>query len=363
MVDSPSASVNTYQARYYSVLDELNASAYHELPAWIRNKHAVINVQNHDLECFKWAFLAARHKPTSPTNQCEVFSYREYENLYDWSMLSFPVSLDQIEKFEEKNNVSIHVFAVYHKDDVETMMKNFDDETANNQMNIDVTIDQGSPSPAKQKKCDISGLNSGFSEKIDEYQSSDVDSPEASSDTKLKQKAGTIFLRRSAEKVLETYDDNGKLLENRHANLLLTEYGGSHHYSAIKNFSALVNSQISKDGHKKFFCYRCINGFGSQKLLTEHVKSCSDVKAQRVRMPSEKDKMLKFSNIHKQLESRIRVYADFECILKEIEVETTDIGIDEDQSSTSVTYQEHEPCSYGFYVVSDIPEYNSRYKS
>ena len=35
--------------------------AYIELPEWIKNKKAVINPQNKDEECFKWAVIAALH--------------------------------------------------------------------------------------------------------------------------------------------------------------------------------------------------------------------------------------------------------------------------------------------------------------
>ena len=34
---------------------------YIELPEWLKNKKAVINPQNNDEECFKWAVIAALH--------------------------------------------------------------------------------------------------------------------------------------------------------------------------------------------------------------------------------------------------------------------------------------------------------------
>ena len=36
-------------------------SSYNELPEWIQNKKAVINPQNKDEECFKWAVMEALH--------------------------------------------------------------------------------------------------------------------------------------------------------------------------------------------------------------------------------------------------------------------------------------------------------------
>ena len=36
-------------------------SSYNELPEWMKSKKAVINSQNKDEECFKWAVIAALH--------------------------------------------------------------------------------------------------------------------------------------------------------------------------------------------------------------------------------------------------------------------------------------------------------------
>ena len=49
--------------------------------------------------------------------------------------------------------------------------------------------------------------------------------------------------------------------------------------------------------------------------------------------------------------------------LEEKDVETAEIGITEEATKTSVKYQEHVPCSYGYYVVSDIPEFQPGFKS
>ena len=39
----------------------IRGSSYIELPEWIQNKKAVINPQNKDEECFKWAVIEALH--------------------------------------------------------------------------------------------------------------------------------------------------------------------------------------------------------------------------------------------------------------------------------------------------------------
>ena len=91
-------------------LDPLRASSYHRLPQWVINKRAVRNIQNDDQECFKWAVIAGLDEPTMPTKPCDVASYRAHEQNYDWSMLTFPVLLKDIKKFEKTNNMSINVY-------------------------------------------------------------------------------------------------------------------------------------------------------------------------------------------------------------------------------------------------------------
>lgn len=57
-------------------------------------------------------------------------------------------------------------------------------------------------------------------------------------------------------------------------NLLLFSTADGQHYCIIKDISRLLSSQISKNEHKNFFCLRCINHFGSQKLLDSHKEYC-----------------------------------------------------------------------------------------
>ena len=93
-------------------LDPLRASTFHELPEWIINKRAVVNVRNEDSYCFKWSVLAALHEPTNEKHKNVTSSYTKYEWEYVYDGLKFPVSLNQIKVFENKNNVSINVYGV-----------------------------------------------------------------------------------------------------------------------------------------------------------------------------------------------------------------------------------------------------------
>ena len=58
-------------------------SSYTELPEWIKNKKAVINPQNKDEECFKWAVIVALHHEDIKHNPERISLLRPYDNQYN----------------------------------------------------------------------------------------------------------------------------------------------------------------------------------------------------------------------------------------------------------------------------------------
>ena len=72
-------------------------------------KKAIINPQNDDEECFKWAKIAASE---IGKDLQQVSNLRKFENNYDWSGLEFPVAINEIDVFEKKNVVSVNVLAL-----------------------------------------------------------------------------------------------------------------------------------------------------------------------------------------------------------------------------------------------------------
>ena len=78
-------------------------SSYTELPVWIKSKKAVINPQNKDEECFKWAVIEALHHEDIKHHPERISLLRSYENQYNWKGLEFPVSIKKIDKFEKDN--------------------------------------------------------------------------------------------------------------------------------------------------------------------------------------------------------------------------------------------------------------------
>ncbi|XP_025268670.1 uncharacterized protein LOC112639336, partial [Camponotus floridanus] len=85
---------------------------------------------------------------------------------------------------------------------------------------------------------------------------------------------------------------------DKHINLLYVKDSNNSvgHFVWIKNLSRLVSSQLSKKDHKKYVYDRCLHYFGSDDKLQSHTVDCGKLNDCAVRLPSDKDKWLEFSN-------------------------------------------------------------------
>ena len=63
----------------------------------------MINPQNRDEECFKWAVIAALHQEEIKKDHQRTSRLWRYENQYNWKRVEFPVSIKKIDKFEKNN--------------------------------------------------------------------------------------------------------------------------------------------------------------------------------------------------------------------------------------------------------------------
>lgn len=85
--------------------------SYIPLPPALAAKRAIVNVKNADQECFKWSVLSA-FAPAEKNNE-RVNKYNKIDpatlNL-DFSKTPYPTSLQDIARFEKRNNMSINVY-------------------------------------------------------------------------------------------------------------------------------------------------------------------------------------------------------------------------------------------------------------
>ena len=85
----------------------LKGSSYIELPKYLKDKKAIINVKNEDNKCLKWALLSCLHP--AKKNPQRVNKYMQFKEL-NFAGVEFPTPLSQIPKVERLNNLAINVF-------------------------------------------------------------------------------------------------------------------------------------------------------------------------------------------------------------------------------------------------------------
>jgi hypothetical protein len=96
------------QLAKYEPLKGPQGSHYLKLPDNLKAKRAIINVQNKDDKCFMWAVLSALYPADKHADRVSI--YKESIEKHNWAMLDFPVPVNQIAKFEKRNNLSINVY-------------------------------------------------------------------------------------------------------------------------------------------------------------------------------------------------------------------------------------------------------------
>ena len=97
-------------------LNLTRGNSYLPLPDWLARKKVIINPQNDDEECIKWAVIVALRWTDIKSHPDRISNLREFCNNYDWSRLKFPVSIKDINVFEMNNDTSVNVLSVEDKD-------------------------------------------------------------------------------------------------------------------------------------------------------------------------------------------------------------------------------------------------------
>jgi len=94
-----------------AVYKPLSGSSYLPLPKKIKDKKAVLNIQNDDQKCFLWSVLAAKHPIHWRDNANLLSHYQRYERELNMQGIKYPVSINQVGKFEKQNSdISINIF-------------------------------------------------------------------------------------------------------------------------------------------------------------------------------------------------------------------------------------------------------------
>ena len=87
----------------------MRAGSYFPLSYELDIKKAIINVQNNDDECFKWAITSAEFQRKKNGHRLDA-EMRRNAALLNWEGIDFPTNLQQISRFEKQNPYSINVY-------------------------------------------------------------------------------------------------------------------------------------------------------------------------------------------------------------------------------------------------------------
>ena len=94
---------------HFAEFKPMKGSSYVELPDWIKNKNAVINMLNKtDNECFKWCITRAMN-PIGKNQNLITKKLREKSELFDWTGVNFPTSFKDVSRFEKNNLIFMKV--------------------------------------------------------------------------------------------------------------------------------------------------------------------------------------------------------------------------------------------------------------
>ena len=154
--------------------------------------------------------------------------------------------------------------------------------------------------------------------------------------------------------------------------------GENRHYTAVKSLSRMLSSENSKGRKGAYhFCMNCLIGFRTESERDKHYNYCLSHGEVNVKMPTEKDKWLKFHDGQCQFKVPFMLYADFESILKPMderykdkmkqlktERERKQLETEEEASYTE-KLNTHVPsgwCVYSKFAYGDVPNPMTDYR-
>ena len=95
----------------------LNAGSYMKLPKGVMNKKGLTNMRNEDNECFRWCHIRHLHPQDNHPERIKKID-KKYVNQLDYTGITFPVTIKQIPRIEDQNNIRISVFAYEERENM-----------------------------------------------------------------------------------------------------------------------------------------------------------------------------------------------------------------------------------------------------
>ena len=128
--------------------------------------------------------------------------------------------------------------------------------------------------------------------------------------------------------------------------LLLLINDDQSRYVYIKDFNTFIFHK-TKNKNKKWFCKSCLQCFSDESVLIKYKEDCLSING--VQSVDVEERIIEFKNYFKQLPVPFKIYANFECNLRDVEIY---------EGSYTQKYHEHVPCSYAFKVVCNYDKFS-----
>jgi hypothetical protein len=227
--------------------------------------------------------------------------------------------------------------------------------------------------PVKKKANVVSKL---LRKQTENYNWEGLTFPVAVKDVKIFSKNNNIGVNVfGIEEIMETDPDGNHLITTKYVQLLtepseeyekvINLFWHDDHFSVVKCLSRLLSSQVSGNGRSEHFCPYCLNNFGTEQLMNNHIKDCRERGQQRTIFPvavgdtkengkkQENKPIITFKNHKHTTDVPFSIQADTECMIMDIpdeHWENKEVG----QGTRKRFRKIHVPYMAGFAITSNM---------
>ena len=153
-----------------------------------------------------------------------------------------------------------------------------------------------------------------------------------------------LYVTYNTEKIRQAYKSKYNLTHENQVILLMITDGEKWHYLAVKRLSALFRG-ITGNNNGDFYCLNYFQSYTTENKLKKHKKVCENHDYCYVEMPEEHNKILKYNEGEKSINSPFIGYADLECLL-----EKTNTCHNNHEKSSTTKINKHTPSGYSLFT-------------
>ena len=185
---------------------------------------------------------------------------------------------------------------------------------------------------------------------IDQYNWNNKDFPSTSKDWKkfeLNNESialNILYVPHKTAKIHLVYKSKHNLTRENQVILLMITDGQKWHYTAVTRLSGLLRA-ITSNHNGDFYCLNCFRVYTTKNKLEAHKKICENYDYCHVEMPNEDNKIIKYNQGEKSINTPFIIYADLECLLEKISTCYSNL---EESSTTEIN--KHTPSGYSLFT-------------